>query len=158
MTTMEEIDTYIKELHLENMVKNYVLHNIPPDYTCLYTIGETALRKRHEIRDNRPVTHKPMDMNVDSFHDPVNANIRPDHELERIRNELVKLELAVQELVTNTRDSDKNDCPVCYMDMSHTSFLTGTCGHRYCGKCCYDNFTRNCHSGLLCPLCRKSMV
>lgn len=150
MATMEEIDEYINEIHMKTMLDNYVLHNIPPDYEGFRKKEVEPIKKTRKIDIFIPSPQ--YDLPEDNT--TILQREIPMEDLNKIREKI----LHVQDYITSMIDRKEDECPVCYEDMGNKSFLTGSCGHKYCGKCCYDNFTKNCHTGSLCPLCRVEVL
>ena len=155
---MEDIDKSIAEFKIQNQIDDYLYKNIYPDFSL----------KR---KDNKNNTYYCSKKKTNDYTDLIyDTNIqlekinRQDYinfeniskKLENIENEIIDINNIQRENIIN--ENNNTICPICIEPIGNKSYLMMKCNHSICGSCCYHNFTKNNHTGLLCPMCRTHLL
>ena len=51
----------------------------------------------------------------------------------------------------------KEECPICLKNIKTKDFVVTKCGHKFCSKCIFTNFTK-AQNGNHCPMCRTTFA
>lgn len=153
MEDMEEIDLFIHNNNVNNMIKDYVEKDIKPDLSKLYK-QKNKIKYVPKLLNNSLIDYNLLYPEYNNLYKNNNTVFN------NLQSKILNLENTIKIIMNedkNKNEINNNECPVCYCDLTSNSYLTGICGHKYCGKCCFENFTKNKNTGSLCPLCRVSI-
>lgn len=159
---MEDIDKTIAEFKMQNQIDDYLYKNIYPDFS--------SKRKDNKNNTNYCIKKKTNDY-VDLIYDtniPLEKMNKQDYinfenisnKLENIENEIIEINnIHCENIINDNNENSSNTiCPICIEPIENKSYLMMKCNHSICGSCCYHNFTKNNHTGLLCPMCRTHLL
>ena len=156
---MEDIDKSIAEFKIQNQIDDYLYKNIYPDFSL----------KRKDNKNNRYYCSKKKTNDYTDLIYDTNIQLekinRQDYinfeniskKLENIENEIIDINNIQRENIIN-ENNNNTICPICIEPIGNKSYLMMKCNHSICGSCCYHNFTKNNHTGLLCPMCRTHLL
>ena len=154
MEDMEEIDLFIYNNNVNNMIKDYLEKDIKPDLSKL-SKQKNEIKHVPKLLNNTFIDHNLLYPEYNNLYE------NSINEINTLQSKIINLENNIKIIMNennNKNEINNNECPVCDCDLSVNSYLTGICGHKYCGKCCFENFTKNKNTGSLCPLCRVSII
>lgn len=162
---MEDIDKTIAEFKMQNQIDDYLYKNIYPDFSMKRKDNKNNIYCCSKKKTNDYVnliydTNIPLEkMNRQDYINFENISKK----LENIENEIIEInniqcENIINENNENNDNSNNTICPICIEPIGNKSYLMMKCNHSICGSCCYHNFTKNNHTGLLCPMCRTHLL
>ena len=50
-----------------------------------------------------------------------------------------------------------DECPICFKTIKEKDFVVTKCGHKFCSKCIFTNFSKS-QNGNCCPMCRTTFA
>ena len=148
---MEEIDKTIAEFKLQNQIDDFLHKNIYPDFTSKRKDVKYCYPKKKTYDCTSIIYSKDVPLEKLTKCDYINFS-SISRKIENLENEINNIQ---NENIIN--DSAKI-CPICIEPIGNKSYLTMKCNHFICASCCYNNFTKNEHTGLLCPMCRTRVI
>ena len=148
---MEEIDKTIAEFKLQTQIDDFLHKNIYPDFTSKRKDVKYCYPKKKTYDCTSIIYSKDVPLEKLTKCDYINFS-SISRKIENLENEIHNIQ---NENIIN--DSAKI-CPICIEPIGNKSYLTMKCNHFICASCCYNNFTKNEHTGLLCPMCRTRVI
>ena len=146
---MEEIDKTIAEFKMQNQIDDYLQKNIYPDFSIKRNVNHSCYNKKKDTGFTEIIYN--IDVPLEKL------NRRDFMNFERISRKIENLENEINNIQDKNIINEKI-CPICIEPIGSKSYFKAKCNHSICGSCCYDNFTKNEHTGLLCPMCRTRVI
>ena len=156
---MEEIDKTIAEFKLQNQIDDYLHKNIYPDFTSKRKDLKYCYPKKKTYDCTSIIYSKDIPLEKLTKCDYINFS-SISRKIENLENEInnIQNENIQNENIINDNSDSVKICPICIEPIGNKSYFIAKCNHFICGSCCYNNFTKNEHTGLLCPMCRTHLL
>lgn len=117
---------------------------IPCELKPLHTFQTTIKNKSGNTRPTK------QNLSIGSNHDLSKPLPTP-----KIKTK--KRSFGTQTLKEKTQKNDKQECPICLKNIKEKDFVVTKCGHKFCSKCIFTNFSKS-QNGNNCPLCRTKFA
>ena len=138
-----ELDTFFKELQMEEDIVNFIRHNKSPHYLQKTTPYQYTTIKNHypELSDM-------------SLYD---CNTRIDYisVSAELQTSISKCDTVIK--VITMPEYEPEICPICICEFEETNYVIPKCGHKVCAICFTNNIKHNKTTGDCCVLCRKKI-
>uniref|UniRef100_A0A6C0EHZ5 RING-type domain-containing protein n=1 Tax=viral metagenome TaxID=1070528 RepID=A0A6C0EHZ5_9ZZZZ len=145
---MEEIDKTIAEFKMQNQIDDYLHKNIYPDFSIKRNVNHSSGNKKKDTDFTDIIYNIDVPLEKLNKHDFMNFE-SISRKIENLENDINNIQ---EENIIN-----ENICPICIEPIGNKSYFMTKCNHPICGPCCYNNFTKNENTGLLCPICRSEI-
>jgi hypothetical protein len=138
-----DVDTFFRELQLEEDIENFIHHNKLPTY-----LRKTSPYQYSRTQNLYPDLDKIIVYDYDSrkyYNDASN----------QIQMSISKCDDVIQVITMPAYDPET--CPICICEFEETNYVIPKCGHKVCAVCFTNNIKHNKATGDCCVLCRRKV-
>jgi hypothetical protein len=141
-----ELDTFFKELQMEQDIANFIHHSKTPKY----------LKKMTPYQYSRMKNHYP-ELNPIGVYDSCEYTYgKDDNDVSiKLHTSICKCDEIIKVITMPTYEPDT--CPICICEFEETNYVIPKCGHKVCAVCFTKNVKHNKATGDCCVLCRKKI-